>query len=50
MVNDRINIYDFGELIKKNDDKWKNHIDRMENSGLSKLIKKYKPKGERGTQ
>jgi hypothetical protein len=42
-----LNIYSINEKITDYQNRWKDHINRMEDHRLLKQIRKYKPKGKR---
>lgn len=46
-IRNELHIYKLQEKITENREKYKEHINRMENQRLPKIISKYKPKGRR---
>lgn len=46
-IRAELNVYHLGERVAKYRRKWKDHIQRMEEYRLPKIIREYKPRGNR---
>jgi hypothetical protein len=46
-IRAKLNIYNINNRLEENKEKWKQHIDRMKETRIPKLILQYQPKGKR---
>ena len=46
-IREELKIYNLNERIEENREKWKEHLNRMENERIPKIIRGYRPKGKR---
>jgi hypothetical protein len=46
-IRAELNIYNINNRLEENKEKWKEHIDRMTETRIPKLILQYQPKGKR---